>query len=99
MESLWWIGVYYVVERVTGVAVTPTGADQPRGYPSLLFRDWKTRSDVLQTAWRFRDEVDHLHPDLRGYGGTLDEALALIKHAYNLAEDGDRLNLDRKSVV
>ena len=87
VESLWWIGLFFMMNR------TVADHDCTQLSRSGLFGDDSRRYLVLESDYRFSEELRALHPSLRPYSQYLIIALEHLMEGYRYAEREDKIDL------
>ncbi|KAJ3556690.1 hypothetical protein NM688_g1890 [Phlebia brevispora] len=91
LEALWWIAVYFTVNRevdsANGEETGIQGAtSSQRHFAQQLFYDLNKRQTVMLSSTWFENQLECLHPSLEDVGYVLNDMLILLRTAYTAAE-------------
>ena len=96
VESLWWIGLYFMMNRAVG---SSSRGDHAEPVDYGLFRSNSRRYFVLRSEGRFSEELAVLHPSLRRHSRQLIIAREQLLEGYRFVERQDELNLSKVGVL
>lgn len=99
LESLWWIGIHFLVNKLP--AVTPEHphdderVSEQRILASELFWTGRNRRTALEHPSYLMEQLEHLHPSVRPFWRILDDARRHLLAGYWRAEKaGQTMNFD-----
>ncbi|KAJ3556687.1 hypothetical protein NM688_g1888 [Phlebia brevispora] len=100
LEALWWIAVYYTVNREVEIvdeeaADTQGDIEEQRGVAEDFFYDLETRQTVFLFNGYFAKQLQCLHPSLAEVAEILEDIRAILWEGYtNIEESTEPINFD-----